>query len=90
MRVYEAEKQYVQQALQSARSKIHFTVDLWTSANSKALLGMIDHYFADNGDLCQSVLALRELDRPHTSENQSQLVMKVIEDMESPLRWAIS
>jgi hypothetical protein len=41
---------------------------------------MIGHYFADSGDLCQSVLALRELDRPYTGENQSQLVMKVIEE----------
>jgi hypothetical protein len=81
MRAYETEKQHVQQALQSAQSKIHFTVDLWTSANSKALLGMIGHYFADGGDLCQSVLALGELlDGPHTGENQSQLVMRVIEE----------
>ena len=50
------------------------------SANSKALLGMIGHYFADSGDLCQSVLALRKLDGPHTSENQLQLVMEVIEE----------
>ena len=70
----------MQQALQSAQSKIHFTVDLWTSANSKALLGMIGHYLADGGDLCQSVLALRELDGLHTGENQSQLVMRVIEE----------
>ena len=41
---------------------------------------MIGHYFADGGDLCQSVLALRELDGPHTGENQSQLVMRVIEE----------
>jgi hypothetical protein len=69
MRAYEAEKQYVQQALQSAQSKINFTLDLWSSSNSKVLLGMIGHYFADNGDLCQSVLALRELDGQHTGEN---------------------
>jgi hypothetical protein len=80
MRAYEAEKQHVQQALQSPRSKIHFTVDLWTSANSKALLGMIGHYFADSRDLCQSVLALREFDGPHTGKNQSQIVIKVIEE----------
>jgi hypothetical protein len=41
---------------------------------------MIGHYFADNGDLCQLVLALRELDGQHTGENQSQLIMKVIEE----------
>jgi hypothetical protein len=52
MRVYEAEKQHVQQALQLAQSKIHFTIDLWTSPNSKALLGIISHYFSNSGDLC--------------------------------------
>lgn len=80
VRAYELEKPQVQQALQSAQSKIHFTVDLWTSANSKALLGIISHYFADNGDLQQSVLALRELEGQHTGENQSQVIMKVIEE----------
>jgi len=80
LRAFELEKQRVQQALQSAQSKIHFTVDLWTSTNSKALLGIIGHYFADNGDLRQSVLALRELEGQHTGKNQSQLIMKIIEE----------
>ena len=44
------------------------------------MVGIIGHYFADSGDLCQSVLALRELDGQHTGENQSQLIMKVIEE----------
>jgi hypothetical protein len=80
IRAFESEKQRIQQALQSAQSKIHFTVDLWTSTNSKALLGMIGHYFAENGDLQQSVLALRELEGQHTGKNQSHLIMKVIEE----------
>src|ERR1700730_17964505 len=57
---------------------IHFTVDLWTSSNSLALLGMIAHSFTENGQLCQSVLALRELEGQHTGENQAQLIMKII------------
>jgi hypothetical protein len=77
---YKSEKQLVQQGLQSAQSKIHFTVDLWTSTNSKALLGIISHYFADNGDLRQSVLALRELEGRHTGDNQARLIMRVIEE----------
>jgi hypothetical protein len=77
---YKSEKQRVQQGLQSAQSKIHFTVDLWTSTNSKALLGIISHYFADNGDLRQSVLALRELEGRHTGDNQARLIMRVIEE----------
>jgi hypothetical protein len=75
---YQDEKLRVQQALQSAQSKIHFTVDLWTSANNKALMGIIAHYFAENGDLRESVLAFRELEGQHTGENQAELIMVVV------------
>jgi hypothetical protein len=78
METFYNEQQQVKQAVQSAASKIHFTVDLWTSSNSLALLGMIAHYFTENGQLCQSVLALRELEGQHTGENQAQLIMKII------------
>jgi hypothetical protein len=80
METFRHERQRVQQGVQSAASKVHFTVDLWTSSNSLALLGMIAHYFTENGQLCQSVLALRELEGQHSGENQAQLVMKVIEE----------
>ena len=80
METFRNEQQRVQQAVQSAVSKVHFTVDLWTSSNSLALLGIIAHYFTENGQLCQSVLALRELEGQHTGENQAQLIMKVIEE----------
>lgn len=77
---YTAEKTRVQQALQCAQSKVHFTVDLWTSVNSKALMGIIGHYVADNGDLRESVLAFRPLHGQHTGENQSQVIMEVIKE----------
>ena len=71
METFYNKQQQVKQAVQSAASKIHFTVDLWTSSNSLALLGMIAHYFTENGQLCQSVLALRELEGQYTGENQA-------------------
>lgn len=80
MEVYQEEKFRVQQALQSAQSRIHFTVDLWTSVNNKALMGIIAHYFADNGDLRESVLVFRELQGQHTGENQAQLIITVVEE----------
>ena len=82
IRTYELEKFRIQQAVQSALSKIHFTVDLWTSPNSLAILGVIGHYVAENGDLQQSILALVELDGHHTGQKlysnlyRSQLILK--------------
>ena len=77
---FQVEKLRVQQAVQSSISKIHFTVDLWTSNNSLALLGIIAHYFAEDGQLRQSVLALRELEGQHTGRNQAELIMRVIKE----------
>ena len=55
-------------------------MDLWTSVNNKALIGIISHYFTDNGDLRESVLAFRELQGQHTGENQAQLIIAVVEE----------
>jgi hypothetical protein len=77
---FQIEKLRAQQAVRSALSKIHFTVDLWTSTNFLALLGIIAHYFAEDGQLRQSVLALREVDGQHTGQNQAKLIMGVIEE----------
>ena len=64
--------------VQSALLKIHFTVDLWTSPNKLPLLGIIGHYIAENRDLCQSVLGLREIYGRHTGENQALVIMRLI------------
>jgi hypothetical protein len=80
MEAFYVEKRRVQQAVHGAISKVHFTVDLWTSTNSLALLGIIAHYFAEDGQLRESVLALRELEGRHTGANQSQLILKVIDE----------
>jgi hypothetical protein len=80
IRQYDAEKDRVRQKLQSALSKIHFTVDLWTSPNHLAILGIIGHCIIEIGDLEHFVLALRELDGEHTGANQAKEVMEVIND----------
>jgi len=62
LRTYEAQKGQIKREIQGALSKIHFTVDLWTSPNSLAILGIIAHYMSESGHLDHSVLALQELD----------------------------
>ena len=66
LRTYKAQKQQIKRNVQSALSKAHFTVDLWTSPNSLAILGIIAHYISETGQLEHSVLALQELDGKHT------------------------
>jgi hypothetical protein len=78
--MYSVEKGRIQQKLQSALLKIHFTVDLWTSLNSLAILGVIGHYIPESGLLQHLILALKELDGTHSGENQAGSIMEVIND----------
>jgi hypothetical protein len=77
---YNSEKEKVKQSLQSAQSAIHITMDLWTSPNQKALLGVVGHCIGENGDLRESVLALREVKGRHTGENQALVVLEVLKE----------
>ncbi|OWT42294.1 BED zinc finger domain-containing protein [Pochonia chlamydosporia 170] len=65
LRTYETQKLRVKRETQLALSKVHFTVDLWTSPNALAILGIVAHYTSESGQLEYSVLALRELDGKH-------------------------
>jgi hypothetical protein len=77
---YEAKKKQIRQNLQSAKSKIHFTVDLWTSPNYLAILGVIGHYISETGELQQAVLGLLELDGLYSGVNMASSVLGVIKD----------
>jgi hypothetical protein len=78
IRTYKRHKQVIQDSLQSALSKIHLTVDLWTSPNTLAVIRVVSHYISDSGQLEHAVLALREIDGEHLGENQSTCIMKVV------------
>ena len=80
LRTFEAQKHRIKREVQSALSRIHFTVDLWTSPNALAILGMIAHYTSESRQLEHSVLALRELDGKHSGQNIASSIMQIIND----------
>src|SRR5258706_2717386 len=80
LRTYEAQKHQIKREVQLALSKVHFTVDLWTSPNALAILGIIVHYTSESGQLDHSVLALLELDGKHSGHNIAGCIMQVIND----------
>ena len=54
MNAFELRKNRLKQSLSKCQSLVHFSFDLWTSPNHKALLGVVAHYIDENGVL-QSV-----------------------------------
>jgi hypothetical protein len=80
MRTYEANKKSIITQLKAAQSRIHITVDLWSSGNHKSVLGVTCHYISATGDLKHQVLAVRELQGSHEGENPAAVVADVLVD----------
>jgi hypothetical protein len=76
MRQFEIEKSRVGIRLQNSLTKIHLFLDIWTSPNSKPILGVIAHYISDTGVLERVVLAMKEIEGNHKGENLAPVVMR--------------
>jgi len=58
VRSYDTERQMIQKSLGKSRSRIHFTMDMWTSPNHLALLGIVAHYMDQNGRLNKALVTI--------------------------------
>ena len=84
LRQFGAMKESMKSRLQSARTDIHLTCDLWTSPNCLPILGVVAQYITEDGKLETATLALVDIEGAHTGENLSKYIQDVIED------WGIS
>ncbi|OWT42447.1 hypothetical protein VFPPC_18547 [Pochonia chlamydosporia 170] len=80
MRQYEDQKEKVKQRIQSAKSRIHISCDLWTSPNSLAILGVVAHYVTEDCKLEHHTLALKDIDSEHDGSHLAAAIMEVVED----------
>src|SRR5437773_6397525 len=80
MHAYESEKKKLQHYLYSALSSIHIVLDLWTSPNHLALLGIIAYYTNEYGILQHSTLVVREVEGQYTGKNLDIIFFKVIQE----------
>ena len=78
IQLFNQQKQVLILLLESP-SVIHFTFDLWTSSNHLALLGLVAHWITLEGKNCGALLGLRRMHGAHTGENQSQILLTVLQ-----------
>jgi hypothetical protein len=77
MTLYDSSKLEIVSALSDLPTRIHFTFDLWTSPNHRALLGIVAHWVSVQGTLQHTLLGLRRFRGRHTGENQAELFWTV-------------
>jgi hypothetical protein len=58
LRQFGIEKERIRRRIQSARSKVHISCDLWTAPNSLPILGVVAHYISEDNILESSTLAM--------------------------------
>lgn len=80
IRQYDFQKGKIKSRLQSAKSCIHLTIDLWTSGNDLALIGIIAHFVNQQGELEELLLCLKEVEGEHTGQNLSKYALDTIEE----------
>lgn len=76
---FEIQQAVVKAALQSARSKIHLSFDLWSSPNGLALLGVVAHYLGRDLKVRSVSIALTSIEGAHSGENIAEAVIPILE-----------
>ena len=75
---YTIEMARIKARIQSARTKVHISLDIWTSPNCLPILAIIAHYISVEGVLEDAVLAMVEIQGTHDGENVAPQVEEVL------------
>ena len=71
---FKIEKERIRLRLHGSRSKIHISLDIWTSLNSIPILAIIAHYISEDNRLESSLLALKEIKGSHEGDNITPII----------------
>ena len=71
---YKIEKERIRLRLHSSCSKIHVSLDIWTSPNTIPILAIIAHYISEDNKLESSLLALKEIEDSHKGDNIAPII----------------
>ena len=66
--------------IQSVRSKIYISYDIWILPNSLAILSVITHYIDEEGTLQYTNLALKSIIGDYTRESLVTAIIEVLKD----------
>ena len=79
MDAFHTKKQQLMNKMHKTKGLIHISLDLWTSPNSLALVGVAGHQF-DGQSVKVTLLGLRRVKGSHSDENIAEQVVAVIRD----------
>jgi len=88
--LFELAKMSLMESLSNARSEIHYSFDLWTSPNYKAMIAIIGHWTADDYSLKTVLLGIREIYGHHTGSNIGIVLLELFDELNISTRLGYS
>ena len=76
---FQMSKDIIRKKLQSAISRIHLSLDVWTSPNQHLFLAIVGHFVDADQTRQNALLALRTIPN-HTGEEQANIVLSVLQE----------
>jgi hypothetical protein len=86
LRQFMAEKEKVKAMLCKSKTKIHLSLDIWTSPSNKPIMGVVAYYISGSGVLEHAVLAMKEIEGDHKGKSLAPVVLEIIRDWEIALK----
>jgi hypothetical protein len=86
---YERARVALKAVIGQARSRVHISIDIWTSPPGIPILGICAHFLTSELQLKHAVIGLKFLPGHHTGEAQAAIVKKVMDEYEITQRWGV-
>ena len=77
-RSYLRHHEAIKAQLQAAKSKVHFSIDLWSSPHCKAFLGICGQWVDEHYELREALLGLPDIRHSHSGETMSRHLLDTI------------
>ena len=76
---FQISKDIVRRKVQSAMSRIHVSLDIWTSPNQHSFLAVVGHFVDIDKKRQDALLALRAISN-HSGEEQARVLISILQD----------
>ena len=73
---------YVKNELARSSRTLALSLDVWTSENQIAIMGIIGHWISPDFEKREELLEFTEINGPHSGENLAEVVLKMLDELD--------
>jgi hypothetical protein len=79
---FHSSRAYVKEELARSSRTLALSLDVWTSENQTAIMGIIGHWITPDFEKRDELLDFTEINGPHSGENLAEVVLKMLVELD--------